>query len=239
VQRLRRMLAPAVARGSAYVGGEAALGVDLIARVRDRFMVMVGVAALLAFVLLLVTLRSLVVPLKAVLTNLLSVAATLGLVTLIFERLGGDPGLAWFVPPFLFAVVFGISMDYEIFLLSRVREEYDRSRTVNGSGGPASNDLAVTRALELSGRSITLAALLIMLVFLTSANTSQVSFRQLGVGMAIAVFLDATVVRCGLVPAALAVLGERNWWLPRWLPARLSRQAVVRAAEEPSVVETH
>jgi RND superfamily putative drug exporter len=239
VRRLRRLLAPRTASGSVYVGGEAALGVDLIARVRERFMVMVGVAALLAFVLLLVTLRSLVVPLKAVLTNLLSVAATLGLVTLIFERLGGDPGLAWFVPPFLFAVVFGISMDYEIFLLSRVREEYDRSRSVNRSGDPAPNDLAVTRALELSGRSITLAALLIMLVFLTSANTSLESFRQLGVGMAIAVFLDATVVRCGLVPAALAVLGERNWWLPRWLPAWLSRPAVERAVEEPSVVETH
>ncbi len=234
VRRLRRLLAPSVARGSAYVGGEAALGVDLIARVRERFLVMVGVAALLAFVLLLITLRSLVVPLKAVLTNLLSVAATLGLVTVIFERLGGDPGLSWFVPPFLFAVVFGISMDYEIFLLSRVREEYERCRTVNESGGPAPNDLAVTRALELSGRSITLAALLIMLVFLTSANTSQVSFRQLGVGMAIAVFLDATIVRCGLVPAALAVLGERNWWLPHWLSARLSWTAAARASEEPS-----
>jgi RND superfamily putative drug exporter len=236
VRRLRRLLAPSVARGSAYVGGEAALGVDLIARVRERFLVMVGVAALLAFVLLLITLRSLVVPLKAVLTNLLSVAATLGLVTFIFERLGGDPGLSWFVPPFLFAVVFGISMDYEIFLLSRVREEYERCRTENESGEPAPNDPAVTRALELSGRSITLAALLIMLVFLTSADTSQVSFRQLGVGMAIAVFLDATVVRCGLVPAALAVLGDRNWWLPHWLSTRLSGAAATRESEEPNAL---
>ncbi len=237
VRRLRRAVAPEVSRGTAYVGGEAALGVDLIARVRERFMVMVGVAALLAFVLLLVTLRSLVVPLKAVLTNLLSVAATLGLVSLIFERLGGDPGLAWFVPPFLFAVVFGISMDYEIFLLSRVREEYERQRGREQTGVPP-NDLAVTRALERSGRSITLAALLIMLVFLTSADASQEIFRQLGVGMALAVFLDATVVRCGLVPAALAVLGERNWWLPRQLAARLPQPAVERSVEEQGLAET-
>ncbi len=236
VRRLRRALAPAVAHGAAYVGGEAALGVDLIARVRERFMLMVGVAALLAFVLLLVTLRSLVVPLKAVITNLLSVAATLGLVTLIFERLGGDPGLAWFVPPFLFAVVFGISMDYEIFLLSRVREEYQRQRTKDQAGGTP-NDIAVTRALQLSGRSITLAALLIMLVFLTSADASQEVFRQLGVGMALAVFLDATVVRCGLVPAALAVLGERNWWLPHQLAARFPQPAVERSVEEPSLAD--
>lgn len=239
VRRLRRALAPAVSHGTAYVGGELTLGVDLIARVRERFMLMVGVAALLAFVLLVVTLRSLVVPLKAVITNLLSVAATLGLVTLIFERLGGDPGLAWFVPPFLFAVVFGISMDYEIFLLSRVREEYQRQRQqATKQAGRSSNDLAVTRALELSGRSITLAALLIMLVFLTSANTSQEVFRQLGVGMAIAVFLDATVVRCGLVPAALAVLGDSNWWLPRQLASRLPRPVVERSVEEPGLAES-
>jgi putative drug exporter of the RND superfamily len=209
VRDAARQVAPA---GRVYVGGQPALGVDLIDRVQSRFPLMILMACLLAFGLLLISLRSLVVPLKAVITNLISVAATLGLVTLIFQDLGGAEGLAWFVPPFLFAIVFGLSMDYEVFLLSRVREEYDR-----GVG----NDTAVTNALRQSGRPITLAALVIMLVFLSSAGTSLESFRQLGVGMAIAVLLDATLVRCGLVPAALAVLGDRNWWLPRALAQRL------------------
>jgi uncharacterized membrane protein YdfJ with MMPL/SSD domain len=197
--------------GRAFVGGEPALGVDLIDHVKARFIWMVLVSCLLAFVLLLVALRSVVVSLKAVATNLLSVAATVGLVNLIFTDIGNAQGLAWFVTPFLFAVVFGLSMDYEIFLLSRVREEYDRRHD---------NDEAVSHALQRSGRSITLAALVMMLVFLSSSFTTLESFRQLGVGMAIAVLLDATVVRCALVPAALAGLGDRNWWLPRFLAGR-------------------
>jgi putative drug exporter of the RND superfamily len=238
VRRVRAAVEAAVPAGAAFVGGEAALGVDLIARVRGRFPLMVALAAISAFALLLIALRSLVVPIKAVLTNLLSVAATLGLVTLVFQRLGGDRGLAWFVPPFLFAVVFGISMDYEIFLLSRVREEYERERALAAQQPDGrANGRAVTRALERSGRAITLAALSIMLVFATSANTSQELFRQLGVGMALAVLLDATVIRCGLVPAALAVLGARNWWLPRRLDRRLPRLAVEEHVEEIGVAQ--
>jgi len=212
IRRIRQRVESLVPTGSAYVGGEPALGVDLIDRVHERVPLMILVACALAFVLLTVALRSIVVPLKAVATNLLSVAATLGLVTLIFQDLGGVDGLAWYVPPFLFAIAFGLSMDYEVFLLSRVREEYD-------SG--LSNDAAVTSALRQSGRPITLAALVIMVVFLASADTSLQSFRQLGVGMSIAVFLDATLVRCALVPAALAVLGDRNWWLPGFLERRM------------------
>ncbi|HEX5608552.1 MAG TPA: MMPL family transporter [Solirubrobacterales bacterium] len=212
VRRVRRVAAGAAGEGAAFVGGQPALGVDLIDRVQSRFPLMVAVVCVLAFLLLMLALRSIVVPLKAVLTNLLSVAATVGLVTLIFQDLGGAQGLAWFVTPFLFAIVFGLSMDYEIFLLSRVREEYDRG---------AGSDGAVARALQQSGRSITLAALVMMLVFLASSFTTLESFRQLGVGMAIAVFLDATLVRCALVPAALAVLGDRNWWLPGFLARHL------------------
>ncbi|HVW47404.1 MAG TPA: MMPL family transporter [Solirubrobacterales bacterium] len=226
VRRVRGLVAGVTPAGTALVGGAPALGIDLIERVEDRLPWMIAMACALAFLLLLVALRSLVVPLKAVLTNLLSVAATIGLVTFIFQDLGGAEGIAWFVPPFLFAIVFGLSMDYEVFLLSRVREEYD-----TGIG----NDAAVTGALRHSGRPITLAAIVIMLVFLTSADTSLESFRQLGVGMAIAVLLDATLVRCGLVPAALAVLGDRNWWLPRRL-ARLLPGAPGRGAR-PAPVE--
>ncbi len=223
VRRIRAEMARVAPRSRVYVGGQPALGVDLIERVKSRFPLMIAIACGLAFLLLLFALRSVVVPLKAVATNLLSVAATLGLVTLIFQDIGGAEGLAWFVPPFLFAIVFGLSMDYEVFLLSRVREEYD-----SGVG----NDAAVTNALRQSGRPITLAALVIMLVFLSSAGTSLESFRQLGVGMAIAVLLDATLVRCALVPAALAVLGDRNWWLPSSLARRLSAPAESSAAVE-------
>ncbi|HET8956376.1 MAG TPA: MMPL family transporter [Solirubrobacterales bacterium] len=222
VERLRRAVERVAPAARVFVGGQPALGVDLIDRVESRFPLMILLACSLAFVLLTVALRSLIVPTKAVLTNLLSVAATLGLVTLIFQDLGGAEGLAWFVPPFLFAIVFGLSMDYEVFLLSRVREEYDR-----GIG----NDAAVTNALRQSGRAITLAALVIMVVFLSSAVSSLESFRQLGVGMSIAVLLDATLVRCALVPAALAVLGDRNWWLPALLSRRFGR----RPQEAPAV----
>ncbi len=206
-----------------YVGGETAQGLDLIDRTQTRFPWMILVASILSFGLLLIAFRSIVIPLKAVVTNLLSVSATLGLVALIFDRIGGGDGIAWFVPPFLFAIVFGLSMDYEIFLISRVREEH-----LDG----ADNAQAVTRALIRNGRPITLAAAVMMVVFIALALGRLEMFRQLGVGMAIAVFLDATVVRCALVPSALVLLGERNWWLPRglgWLrsPHRTTAHRVV------------
>jgi RND superfamily putative drug exporter len=204
VRRLRSQL-PTVTGARVVVGGDSARGLDLIDRIKARFPWMIAVACALSFLLLLVAFRSLVVPAKAIATNLLSVAATLGLVALLFEGLGSSGGIAWFVPPFLFAIVFGLSMDYEIFLLSRVRDEHLAG---------ASNEEAITRALVRNARPITLAALVMMIVFLAFALAQLETFRQLGVGMAIAVFLDATVVRCALVPAALALLGERNWWMP-------------------------
>jgi RND superfamily putative drug exporter len=217
VRELRSQL-PAKAGVPVVVGGNPALGVDLIDRIEARFPWMIAVACALSFLLLLLAFRSVVVPAKAIVTNLLSVAATLGLVALLFEGLGSSDGIAWFVPPFLFAIVFGLSMDYEIFLLSRVRDEHLAG---------ASNEEAITRALVRNARPITLAALVMMIVFLAFATAQLETFRQLGVGMAIAVLLDATVVRCALVPAALALLGERNWWLPsplgRLLPGAATR----------------
>jgi putative drug exporter of the RND superfamily len=213
VRRLRAQL-PSTLGAPVLVGGYAARGLDLVDRIESRLPWMIAVACALAFLLLLIAFRSLVLPAKAVLTNLLSVAATLGLVSLIFEVLGDSAGIAWFVPPFLFAIVFGLSMDYEIFLLSRFREEHLAG---------ASNEQAITRALVRNARPITLAALVMAIVFLALGAGRLETFQQLGVGMAIAVFLDATVVRCALVPAALMLLGERNWWLPpplgRILPA--------------------
>jgi uncharacterized membrane protein YdfJ with MMPL/SSD domain len=190
------------------VGGPATLGPDLVDRIESRLPWMIIVACGLSFVLLLLAFRSIAIPIKAILTNLLSVAATLGIVTFLFQVLGNSDGIAWFVPPFLFAIVFGLSMDYEIFLLSRVRDEHLRGAT---------NAEAISQALVRSARPITFAALVMMIVFLGFGLARLETFQQLGVGMAIAILLDATLVRCALVPAALALLGDRNWWIPSWL----------------------
>jgi RND superfamily putative drug exporter len=125
---------------------------------------------------------------------------------LAFQIVGSEPGLGYFVPLLLFAIVFGLSMDYEVFLLSRVREEYLAS---------GDNDGAVREALVRTGRSITLAAGVMITVFLIFAASSLVPFQELGIGLAVAVLLDATIVRAVLVPATLALLGDLNWWLPR------------------------
>ena len=207
VRDLREELS-APAGNRLYVGGETAQSIDLIDRIEARIFWMVAIACALAFLLLAIAFRSIVIPLKAIVTNLLSVAATLGLVSLLFEGLGNSDGIAWFVPPFLFAIVFGLSMDYEIFLLSRVREEHLAG---------ASDDEAITRALVRNARPITLAATVMVIVFLALALSRLEMFQQLGVGMAIAVLLDATIVRCGLVPATVKLLGYRNWWFPRGL----------------------
>lgn len=210
---------PRALEAEVLVGGPPALGPDLVDRIESRLPWMIATASGLAFVLLLLAFRSIAIPIKAILTNLLSVAATLGLVTFIFQVLGNSDGIAWFVPPFLFAIVFGLSMDYEIFLLSRVRDEHLAGAT---------NDEAVSRALVSSARPITFAALVMMIVFLGFGLARLETFQQLGVGMAIAIFLDATLVRCALVPAALVLLGERNWWIPSWLDRILPGGQAVR-----------
>jgi RND superfamily putative drug exporter len=224
VEALRRRFAndPRTASATVYVGGETAQGMDLIERIEERIPWMVLTACALSFLLLLAAFRSLLIPAKAILTNLLSVGATLGLVALLFEGLGGAEGIAWFVPPFLFAIVFGLSMDYEVFLLSRIYEEH-----LNGR----SNAEAIAQGLIRNGRPITLAATVMMIVFLALGLSQLEAFRQLGVGMAIAVLLDATLVRCLLVPSTLTLLGDRNWWLPGSL--RRVFPAVGRGAEAP------
>jgi RND superfamily putative drug exporter len=188
-----------------FVGGQTAEGMDLTDRIGARTPLVVGMAALICCLLLLVSFRSVVVPLKAVLTTLLSVGAALGLTTLLFEVAGGSEGLAHFVPPLLFAIAFGLSMDYEVFLLSRIRE-------ARLAGAP--DDVAIERGLVRSGRPITLAALVMVVVFAAMATSRLEPFQQLGVGLAAAVLIDATIVRCALVPAAMAVMGRANWWMP-------------------------
>jgi uncharacterized membrane protein YdfJ with MMPL/SSD domain len=170
----------------------------------------------LSFVLLTIAFRSLVVAAKAIAVNLMSVGAAYGLLVLVFQEGAGNELLGFrqvdtiesWVPLFLFAVLFGLSMDYHVFLLSRIRERFRRT---------GDNSDAIAHAVGSTGRIITGAALIIIAVFSGFARGDLVMFQQMGFGVAIALLLDATLVRLVLVPAAMELLGERNWYLPRWL----------------------
>lgn len=209
-----------------YVGGVSAEGIDITDRVSDRSALVVGVASVTSLLLLLWYFRSVVIPIKAVATNLLSVAAALGLIVVVFQWLGNVPFFEHFIPILLFALLFALSMDYEIFLLSRVRDEY-----LAGAG----NDDAVRLGLVKSGRPITLAAVIMMTVFLSGSASSLEPVQQVAIGMALAVFIDATVVRCILVPSVMALLGDANWWFPRWLSAMTGLAGARRASAQSTV----
>ena len=201
--RSLRVQLPGEGRHRTYVGGVTAIGIDVASRVHKRFIGMILVAVFLSLLVLIPAFRSVIVPVKAAITSLLSVGATLGILTLGWRIWGGGGELAYFVPPFLFAIVFALALDYEVFLLSRIQEEYR-----NG----AANSVAIAKGLTSSARAITLAALVMVSVFAAFALSSLSAFRQLGIGLGLAVTIDATVVRMMLVPAALHLLGDRNWW---------------------------
>ena len=171
---------------------------------------------LFAFVLLLVSFRSLVIPVTAVLLNMLSVAAAYGVIVALFQWGWGQTllgftsvhAVASWLPLFLFVVLFGLSMDYHVFILSRIRESYDRT---------GQTDQAVTAGIKTTAGVVTAAAVVMVFVFLTFATLSMIQLKEMGVGLAVAVLLDATVVRVMLLPATMKLLGPRNWYLPRWL----------------------
>jgi putative drug exporter of the RND superfamily len=198
------------------VAGQTAGNYDDIAVLHSRTPLVLAVVAILAFLLLLVAFRSVTIPLVSVGLNLLSVGAAYGLVTLIFQdgRLQGVLGftsygaiVSW-VPLFTFVFLFGLSMDYHVFIISRIRELR--------SAGASTAD-AVVGGISISAGVVTSAAVIMVAVFSILATLSLIQLKMLGVGLAAAVLIDATVVRGILVPAALALLGERSWWLPRWL----------------------
>ena len=197
----------------AVVGGATAVGLDLIQRIDERTPWVVLVVLLAEILVLTVIFAAPLIALKAALTTLLSVSAALGVMTFFF-RSTGDIG--YFVPLFLFATIFGLSTDYEVFLLSRVREHHREGH---------SNTDSLKRALIGSSRSITLAGITMGVVFFSFAVSPLVPFQELGVGMGLAIVLDVTVVRGLLVPATVALLGELNWWRPSW--ARRSRRRPV------------
>ena len=170
----------------------------------------------LAFVLLLVTFRSIVIPIKAIVLNLLSVAAAYGVLSWVFVQghlenvLGftSNGGIASWLPMFLFVILFGLSMDYHVFILSRVREAVDRGR---------STDDAVREGILSTASTVTSAAFVMVAVFAIFATLGAIEFKQMGVGLAVAILIDATIVRAVLLPASMKLLGERNWYLPAWL----------------------
>ncbi|MBI2166530.1 MAG: MMPL family transporter [Chloroflexi bacterium] len=223
VRRLRSGYIPQAFAGvpaRALVTGTVAPNIDFFDIVAAYTPVVFALVLTLSFILLTVVFRSLVVPLKAILMNLLSVGAAYGLMVLVFQH-GVGAGLLGFrqvdyietwIPLFLFSILFGLSMDYHVFLLSRIRERFDQSHN---------NDEAVAFGLRTSAGIITGAALIIVAVFAGFASGELVMFQQLGFGVAVAVLLDATVVRSVLVPATMKLLGNLNWYLPRmlqWLP---------------------
>ncbi|MGN6190068.1 MAG: MMPL family transporter, partial [Conexibacter sp.] len=223
VQRLRGEL-PA----GAQVGGSPAFGKDFADRIASSMVLIALFVLALSYLVLLLLLRSVVLPLKAVLMNLLSVGAAYGILVAVFQ-LGWIDGFLGFhsdgyidalTPPLVLAIVFGLSMDYEVFLLSRIRERW---------AAHGDSRRAVAEGLERSAKTITSAALIMSCVFGVFVLTGVPSIQQLGVGCAVAIALDATLVRLVLVPAAMELLGDWNWWLPRPLARVLPDVAVEQA----------
>ena len=225
VSSLRDTVLPQAAGDSGLavkVTGSVAVNVDFSGYLADRLPTFFAVVLALSFVLLMAVFRSLLVPLKAVIMNLLSIGSAYGAVVAVFQwgwgsslvGLGGSAPIDPWLPVMMFAIVFGLSMDYEVFLLSRVKEEYDRT---------GDNELAVADGLANTARVITAAAAIMVFVFGSFVLEPDRSIKMFGFGLAVAVFLDATIVRMLLVPATMELLGDRNWWLPRWLERLLPK----------------
>jgi RND superfamily putative drug exporter len=203
--------------GDVRVGGPVAADVDFIDAVYGNFPLILGAILLVTFVLLVRAFRSIVLPLKAVLLNMLSVAATYGVLVLVWQEGHGTQLLfgmdatgaipSW-LPLMIFSFLFGLSMDYEVFILARMREEYDRT---------GSTSAAVVRGMSHTGRLVTTAAVILFLAFVSMSTIPEVDVKIMATGMAAGIIIDATLIRGLLVPAAVALMGHVNWWLPSWL----------------------
>jgi putative drug exporter of the RND superfamily len=237
VQRLRTDVIPGATAGSdldVALTGFVAVSVDFSTYLGHRLPLFIGVVLVLSFLLLMAVFRSILVPLKAVVMNLLSIGAAYGLVVAVFQwgwgkdliGLGKGGPIEPFVPMMMFAIVFGLSMDYEVFLLSRVKEEYDRT---------GDNRNAVADGLTSTARVITAAAGIMVFVFGSFLLESDRVIKLFGLGLASAVLLDATIVRMLLVPATMELLGDRNWWLPKWLDRLLPQIDVEGHVDDPTL----
>jgi RND superfamily putative drug exporter len=224
VTRLRDEVIPSVVGSevAVKVGGLTAAADDFASYTAARLPLFMGAVLLLSFLLLMLVFRSLLVPLKAVIMNLLSIGAAYGVVVAVFQwgwgasliGVGRSAPIEAWAPVFIFAIVFGLSMDYEVFLLSRIREEYDRT---------GDNATAVADGLALTARVITAAAAIMVCVFGSFVFGPEVALKIMGLGLAVAVLVDATIVRLVLVPSTMELLGDWNWWIPTWLDRVLPR----------------
>jgi putative drug exporter of the RND superfamily len=225
LDRVRSEVLPAALASSpatAHVGGYTATMSDLSQRVEERLPIFLVAVVAMSYLLLMVRFRSVLVPLKAAVLNLLSVAAAYGVLVMVFQwgwaasliGLESTVPIISFIPLFMFAILFGLSMDYEVFLLSRVREEYLRT---------GDNGYAVVRGIGVTARTISCGAAIMVSVFVGFGFGDDPVLKMFGLGLATAVFLDATLVRLVLVPATMKLLGDANWWLPAWLDRLLPK----------------
>jgi RND superfamily putative drug exporter len=232
VHHLRDDVVPEAVAGTGavvHLGGQTAGAIDFATVMSDRLPIFFGAVLALSFLLLMFVFRSVLVPLKAVLMNLLSIGAAYGVVVAIFQwgwgadilGVSAGPIEAW-VPMMLFAIVFGLSMDYEVFLLSAIREHYDRT---------GDNATAVAEGLATTARVITAAALIMVFVFGSFVVSDVRALKLIGLGLAVAVAVDASIVRIVLVPATMELLGDANWWLPRWLDRILPHVRIDQTTE--------
>jgi len=221
-----------------HVGGINAIFEDFGNGIAEKLPLFIGVVVLLSALLLMIVFRSILVPLKAVLMNLLSIGAAFGLIVAVFQWgwgasvIGVDatgPIISFF-PIFLFSIVFGLSMDYEVFLMSRIHEEWEHNKDASE---------AVHRGLALTGRVITAAAAIMVAVFASFMLGEDRIIKLFGLGLASAVFIDAVIIRSVLVPAIMQLLGRRAWWIPDWLDRILPRLHVEPAEGDPAPTGEH
>jgi RND superfamily putative drug exporter len=221
-----------------HVGGITAIFEDFGTAIADKLPLFIGVVVLLSALLLMAVFRSVLVPIKAVVMNLLSIGAAFGIIVAVFQwgwgasliGVDGTGPIISFFPIFLFAIIFGLSMDYEVFLMSRIHEEWEHSHDATE---------AVTRGLALTGRVITAAAAIMCTVFLSFMIGEDRIIKLFGLGLAAAVFIDAVIIRSVLVPAVMQLFGERAWWLPGWLDRILPRLHVEPAEGDPAPTGEH
>jgi RND superfamily putative drug exporter len=241
INHLRVSTIPRATAGSGvnvYVGGQTATFVDFDHVISDKLPLFIGVVILLSFLLLAVVFRSIVIPLTGALMNLLSLGAALGILVAVFQKgwlasavgVSSSGPIEAYLPVMMFAIVFGLSMDYQVFLVTRIHEEWLTTHD---------NATAVRNGLAATGKTITAAALIMIMVFGSFASGSERVIKEFGLGLAGAVLVDAVLIRMAVVPALMRMLGRTNWWFPRWADRLVPRVSVEPQTQDRVPDEAH